>query len=240
MTLIQKLVLEMGYEEKKAKSMIMAGLVLVNNEPIIISSQKIKQSDLIRIKESKTWVSRGALKLVSAFENFNINVLNKICLDIGSSTGGFTQVLLENGAKKIYALDVGTNQLNYSLRTNAKVKSIEKTNLKTITPSMFNEKISFVCCDVSFISIKHVFNVLNFDLLEKDNDLVFLIKPQFEANSSYVEERGYVDEKYHQELINNIINFGKDKGFKLFGLIKSPILGNKSKNIEYLGWFRLV
>lgn len=240
MTLIEKLINEFGYEKKKAQALIMAGQILVNNEVIIIGSFKLKEKDIIRIKLKKEWVSRGALKLLKAIDNFEINVFNKVCLDIGSSTGGFTHVLLEYGAKKIYALDSGTNQLDFSLRKNEKVISLEKTNLKTINPTLFDEKIDIVTCDVSFISAKNVFNVLNHNILNKINQIIILIKPQFEANSNLVEKNGVVNEKHHQKIINNIINYAHEKGFDFVKIIKSPILGNKSKNIEYLSLFRKV
>lgn len=236
MTLLEKII-SLNYDSKKAKSLIMSGDVLVNEEPIIISSYKIKENDVIRIRKQKKWVSRGAYKLLKALEYFNLNVKDKICLDIGSSTGGFTQVLLENGAYKIFSLDSGFNQLDYSLRINKKVISLEKTNLKSISFQLFKTLLDIVVCDVSFISIKNVFNVLNFNVLSKENKIVILIKPQFEAPSNLVQEGGYVDKIYHEEIINNIIDYAKQKGFRFLGLCDSPLLGNKSKNIEYLSLF---
>lgn len=240
MTLIQKLVNDFKYDEKEARAMVMAGKVFVNNEVIIVGSCKIKKTDVLRFKVTKKWVSRGALKLIKAINDFQVNVENKICLDIGSSTGGFTQVLLENKAKKVYALDSGTNQLDYSLRNSNKIVSLEQTNLKNINSSMFLEKIDIVTCDVSFISVKHVFNVLNLDLLNTNSEIIILIKPQFEANSWLVEKNGYVNEKEHKDIIDNIIKYGNSKGFKFIKIVKSPILGHKSKNIEYLANFRKV
>lgn len=240
MTLIEKLIKD-GYNEQKAQALIMSGNVLVNEEVVIIKSKKIKESDNVRVKQRKIWVSRGAYKLLEALEKFDINVKNKICLDVGSSTGGFTHVLLEKGAKKIYALDSGTNQLDFSIRKNSRVVSLERTNLKSIKRNMFNEKIDFICCDVSFISVKSLFNVLaKENILSANNEIIILIKPQFEANSNLVKNGGFVDPKYHKEIIELIINFAQNLNFKFESITESPIKGNKSKNIEYLTFFRKV
>lgn len=238
MTLLEKLLL-MNYDKKNAIGLIMSGKVLINNEPVIIYSTKIKDSDDIRIKNNKEWVSRGAYKLLHAIEYFNIDIKNKICLDVGSSTGGFTHVLLNKNAQKIYALDVGTNQLDFQIRSNHKVVSFENTNLKNIHKSMFKELIDFICCDVSFISCKNLFDALNNeDILNQENFIVILIKPQFEAKYELVSQGGFVDQKYHQEIIDNIIDYAKKLNFSFLGLIESPIKGNKSHNIEYLALFR--
>lgn len=238
MTLIEYLVNHLHYEQKKAQAMIMAGLVLVNEEKITISSYKLKLTDQIRIKETKTWVSRGAYKLLAAIKAFNLEINNKICLDIGASTGGFSQVLIHHGAKLVYALDVGTNQLDFKLRNLNNLISLEKTNLKTINKNMFKHQLDLVVCDVSFISIKHVFNVLTDDLLSENHQLIILIKPQFEAPSKLVDANGYVDPIYHQEIIDKIILDAKTKGFVLKQICPSPVVGQKSKNIEYLAHFQ--
>ena len=238
MTLIEYLVNQLHYEQKKAQAMIMAGLVLVNEEKITISSYKLKLTDQIRIKETKTWVSRGAYKLLAAIKAFNLEINNKICLDIGASTGGFSQVLIHHRAKLVYALDVGTNQLDFKLRNLNNLISLEKTNLKTINKNMFKHQLDLVVCDVSFISIKHVFNVLTDDLLSENHQLIILIKPQFEAPSKLVDANGYVDPIYHQEIIDKIILDAKTKGFVLKQICPSPVVGQKSKNIEYLAHFQ--
>lgn len=174
-----------------------------------------------------------------AIEYFNIDIKNKICLDVGSSTGGFTHVLLNKNAQKIYALDVGTNQLDFQIRSNHKVISFENTNLKNIHKSMFKELIDFICCDVSFISCKNLFDVLNKEnILNQENFIIILIKPQFEAKYELVSQGGFVDQKYHQEIIDNIIDYAKKLNFSFLGLVESPIKGNKSQNIEYLALFR--
>lgn len=238
MTLVEKL-LSLGYSNKEALGLIMSGNVLVNEEIIIKGSTKIKETDVIRIKSKKKWVSRGSYKLLEAIEKFNLDLTNKICLDVGASTGGFTQVLLSKGAKKIYSLDSGTNQLDFTLRQNEKVVSLEKTNLKSINDDMFEEKIDFICCDVSFISVKKLFDVLSkTNVLANDNYVLILIKPQFEASSNIVEKGGFVNKIHHKDIIDSIISYAIKLNFIFLSIIESPIKGNVSKNIEYLALFR--
>ena len=238
MTLVEKL-LSLGYSNKEALGLIMSGNVLVNEEIIIKGSTKIKETDVIRIKSKKKWVSRGSYKLLEAIEKFNLDLTNKICLDVGASTGGFTQVLLSKGAKKIYSLDSGTNQLDFSLRQNEKVVSLEKTNLKSINDDMFEEKIDFICCDVSFISVKKLFDVLSkTNVLANENYVLILIKPQFEASSNIVEKGGFVNKIHHKDIIDSIISYAIKLNFIFLSIIESPIKGNVSKNIEYLALFR--
>ncbi|MGZ9428849.1 TlyA family RNA methyltransferase [Mycoplasma sp. 1012] len=224
---------------KNVETLIRMGKVKVNGEIIFIPSTKISfEKDKVEVfEEKKEWVSRGAYKLLEAIKLFNLNFQDKTVLDIGSSTGGFTEVSLKYGAKKVYALDSGTNQLDYSLRTNTKVIPLEKTNLKSISFELFKEKMDIIVCDVSFISLKEVFKVIK-EIVTLNTDIMLLIKPQFEASSKYVEKGGYVDEKHHQFLINRVVEHGKDNGFKLIKISKSPILGNKSKNIEYVTLFK--
>ena len=238
MTLVEKL-LSLGYSNKEALGLIMSGNVLVNEEIIIKGSTKIKETDVIRIKNKKKWVSRGSYKLLEAIEKFNLDLTNKICLDVGASTGGFTQVLLSKGAKKIYSLDSGTNQLDFTLRQNEKVVSLEKTNLKSINDDMFEEKIDFICCDVSFISVKKLFDVLSkTNVLANNNYVLILIKPQFEASSNIVEKGGFVNKIHHKDIIDSIISYAIKLNFIFLSIIESPIKGNVSKNIEYLALFR--
>ncbi|MGL5205424.1 MAG: TlyA family RNA methyltransferase [Metamycoplasmataceae bacterium] len=235
MTLLEKLI-SMNYDEKLADSLIRIGSVFVDDEKVIKPKVKIKDNSIIKIKESKKYVSRGAYKLLSALEEFQIDPSGLICLDIGSSTGGFTQVLLEKGAKFVYALDVGTNQLDYKLRSDNRVKSLEKTNLKLINKKMFDQKIDLIVCDVSFISLKPVFDVIS-DLLLESSFFIALIKPQYEINSNEVSKGGFAEIELHQGIIDKIIEYSKDN-FEFIKLKKSPILGNKSKNIEYLSLFK--
>jgi len=145
-------------------------------------------------------------------------------------------VALVNGAKKVYSLDVGTNQLDYKLRSDKRVVSIERTNLKTITPEMFDEKIDIVVTDVSFISLKHVFNVCS-KLGDEKLQIIALIKPQFEANSDQVQSGGFVPEELHEEIIDKVKNYANGNLFNLIKINKSIIKGNKSKNQEYISLF---
>ncbi|AZZ65469.1 TlyA family RNA methyltransferase [Metamycoplasma phocicerebrale] len=239
-TLKELLKLNFNFEDdKEIDSIVMQGKVIVNNEKILLSSLKFPENVKIRIINHKIpYVSRGAFKLKEALKQFKVDVNNKICLDIGSSTGGFVQVLLEAGASKVFALDSGTNQLDYSLRINEKVIVYEKTNIKNILSSMFNEKIDLITCDVSFISLKYVFEACS-KTFEKIDNLIVLIKPQFEASSKYVEQGGFVKEEHHNFIINRVLEYANNYGFKLLNpIVKSPILGDKSKNIEYLANFQ--
>lgn len=225
-----------GYDIKIAEAIIRIGNVQVNNETIFLPNQMINSDSLIKIKETKKWVSRGALKLLKAIKIFNLNFENKNILDIGSSTGGFTQVALEKGAKKVWSLDVGTNQLDYSLRSNNQVVVLEKTHFNKISKELISEKIDIVVCDVSFISVKKLFLVLE-NFLETKTQLMILIKPQFEATSKFVQEGGYVEKQHHQYLIDIIIENANKYGFEFKHIAESPITGSKSKNIEYISLF---
>ncbi|WP_348571981.1 TlyA family RNA methyltransferase [Mesomycoplasma hyopneumoniae] len=228
MTLLEK-VLKMGFE--KAESLIRTGYVKLNNQTCYFPGQKISNLDSINIKEKQKYVSRGALKLQAAYDYFKLNFQDKIILDIGASKGGFTQFCLEKGAKKVYALDSGTNQLDYSLRINPKVCVKEKTNIKFVDKSFFNDEIDLIVCDVSFISLKKVLVVVK-NLLTQGKNFITLLKPQFEANSKYVQKGGIVPKLYHKFLINRIIEFAKPS-FEFLNFFESPIKGQKSKNTEY-------
>ncbi|WKX02207.1 TlyA family RNA methyltransferase [Candidatus Mycoplasma mahonii] len=235
MTILEKLV-KLGYEKEKAKRIIMSGQVKINENIIFIPSEKILEEDQVSIKESKQWVSRGAYKLLAAIDEFNINFKDLIVLDIGSSTGGFSHVALAYGAKHVYALDVGTNQLSYKIRSDKRVTTIEKTNLKTITKDMFQDKIDFVVTDVSFISLKYMFQVAK-DIGDESLQIMALIKPQFEANSNQVEPGGFVPEEIHSNIIDKVKKYAVDNNFKMSAMSKSPIKGKKIKNIEYITLF---
>lgn len=230
-TVLERLI-ALEYDEKLARSLVMAGKVFKGSEKIMNVSEKIADTEELLVKDSKEWVSRGAYKLQAAIEAFKLDFKNKTVLDIGSSTGGFTQVSLKNDAAKVYALDSGTNQLDYSLRTNAKVVTMEKTNLKSIEASMFNPLPELAVCDVSFISLKHVFKVLKENL--NGIPLMALIKPQFEANSDQVLPGGFVPEELHEAIIAKVKAFAQEQGYKLIDIKKSPIEGGVAKNIEYI------
>ena len=224
--------------EKDINKYIKAGMVLVDDVVNSFPNDKVDENSSIRIKKGKEWVSRGAYKLLHALEVFQIDVNGFTCIDIGASTGGFTEVLLSKGAKFVYCVDSGYNQIDYKLRIHEQTKIMESTNLKAIGDS-FNDKIDIIVCDVSFISLKHVFNVAR-DILSPNKKIIVLIKPEFEASSNLVDKGGYVDIKHHQKIINSIIEYAETQGFKSIKTVKSPILGKKSKNIEYLSIFRYI
>ncbi|AWX42734.1 predicted 23S rRNA methylase [Metamycoplasma cloacale] len=216
---------------------IRSGYVLVNSEKVFLPSLKFETTNFnYSIIKPDKYVSRASYKLLAAIKEFNLKIDNLVCLDIGSSTGGFVQVLLENKAKKVYAVDCGTNQLDYKLRVNPNVKVYENTNLKNLVTEMFEEDIDFVTCDVSFISLKHVFKVCQ-SLLKPSTQLMLLIKPQFEAISKYVEKGGYVNPIHHEYIINKVLNYATTYGFKNLAIKESPIVGKTSENIEYISLF---
>lgn len=235
--LIDLLIDKYNYSEKESIGMIMSGKVLVNNIVITSPYYQIRDSDNIRIKEKKKYVSRGAYKLLTAFKNFNLNVTDKIAIDIGSSTGGFTQVLLEKGAKKVYAIDCGTNQLNYSLRVNPKVVVIENRVIQSIKINDFEEKPDFAVMDLSFTSsIPIIYYVFN-NLLIKE--MVVLIKPQFEFER-YKEKlnlfsnfNGIVNSEDREKIIEALKKDIIEMNLKIVDIAQSDIKGTKG-NIEYL------
>ena len=231
------LLFEKGYFESRSKAeiAIREGKILVNNIKEDKPGTIIKEDAIIRIIGEKCpFVSRGGYKLDKAIKTFNINIDNFTCIDLGSSTGGFTDVMLKNNAIKVYAVDCGTNQLDYSLRINDKVVVMENTNARYITKSDFNnDTIDFMSADLSFISLKLILKVI-YDLLKDEGESVVLIKPQFEAGREYVEKGGVVkDKKNHISVIKEIIEFAKNIGFYIKGITYSPIKGPNG-NIEYL------
>lgn len=228
-----------GYTESrsKAQDIILAGCVFVNGIKVTSKAQKIKETDKIEVIQNRKYVSRAGEKLEKALLEFNLSVENKICLDIGASTGGFTDCLLSHGAKKVYALDVGHNQLVYKLRNDKRVISIEDFNAKDIKREMFEGEIpSIVVSDVSFISISKIAPIIFKEL----NDLeywVSLIKPQFEAEKGEVSKGGIIkDDILREKIVNNAINRITEIGFKEINRTISPIKGSKG-NIEYLSFF---
>ena len=220
----------------KAQAMIMAGQVFVAGKKVKKSGEVfVSNSSISIISLHPRWVSRGALKLIHAIEYFNLQIKNLICLDIGASTGGFTEVLLKNKAKKIYAVDVGTNQIHESLKKEEKIISLEKTNARYLNKKIIPDMIDLIVCDSSFISLKKVLNT-SLDFLDKKNGMIIaLIKPQFEANKCEIKRGGVViDPIVHQRICKEIETwFVKDCKMKVQGIIKSPIKGPKG-NIEFL------
>ena len=218
-----------------AKRQIMVGNIIINEQKIdkpgeIISLDKIKS---IRIKEKDTpYVSRGGLKLEKAIKTFNLDFKDKIVLDIGASTGGFTDCSLQNCAKFVYAVDVGTNQLDWKLRNDSRVKSIENKHINDLEKKDLQNNIDIIVMDISFISIKKVLYKIK-ELLKENGFAIFLIKPQFEAKRNEI-ERGIVnDTNVHKRIINEVIEEAKNYQLFLENLTVSPIKGTKG-NIEYL------
>ena len=228
----------MAASREKAKAMIMAGEILVDGEredkagsmfdevvPIEIHGQKLK------------YVSRGGLKLEKAVAHFDLKLEGKVCMDVGSSTGGFTDCMLQNGAKKVYAVDVGTNQLAWKLRSDPRVVCMEKTNIRYLLPEQLDEAPEFASIDVAFISLTKVLLPVR-ELLTPSGEVVALIKPQFEAGREKVGKKGVVREKStHLEVIRQVLTFAWSAGFDILALEFSPIKGPEG-NIEYLAWLR--
>jgi len=220
--------------KSKAQAMIMAGQVFVDSIKINKSGYNIKNDSLIEIKNlGPEWVSRGAMKLIKALDTHQIQVSNKICIDLGSSTGGFTDVLIQRGAKKVYAVDVGTNQLHEKLKKNTQVISFEKTNARYLTKEIISELIEIMVCDVSFISLKKVI-VPNLNLLKNKSTIIALIKPQFESKKNESKKGVVRDSQIHERICNETKDwFESDCGCKVLSIIESPIKGPKG-NVEFL------
>jgi 23S rRNA (cytidine1920-2'-O)/16S rRNA (cytidine1409-2'-O)-methyltransferase len=229
-------VFEGGYapSREKAKAIIMAGQVYVNNQKADKAGIMITDEDKLEVRGSSLkYVSRGGLKLEKAMKAFPIELKDKICMDVGASTGGFTDCMLQNGAKKVYSIDVGYGQLAWKLRCDERVVNLERTNFRYVTRQQVEDEIDFSSVDVSFISLKHILPVLN-TLLASDGCAVCLIKPQFEAGKEKVGKKGVVrDLSVHLEVVENIINLALENGFSVEGLDYSPIKGPEG-NIEYL------
>lgn len=222
----------------QAQQMLEFGLVKVNNELITKPNYLVDDSELIEVQKL-AYVSRAGYKLAKALEVFKINLDNKVILDIGASTGGFTDCALQHNAKLVYALDVGSNQLAESLKNNDKVVVMENTNLKSIPQIHFEHKIDVVVCDVSFISLKHVFKSL-ISLYNEALEMVFLIKPQYELDNKTMSKNNGVVKSHllHEKAINNVKSYAKEYGVDLINIISSPIKGNKGGNEEFLGYFK--
>ena len=218
----------------KAQAMIMAGQVCVEGKIINKSGFNININAAIEINTlGPKWVSRGATKLLTALEKNQIIVKNKICIDLGSSTGGFTDVLIQSGAEKVYAVDVGTNQLHEKLKKNNKVISLEKTNARYLKKEQIKELIDIMVCDVSFISLKKVIEP-NLYLLKHGSTIVALIKPQFESKKNETKKGVIKDILIHQRICNEISEwFENINGSKVLSIIESPIKGPKG-NVEFL------
>lgn len=225
-----------GFAEsrEKAKAIIMSGIVYVNNQKSDKAGANIKPDDIIEVRgETLKYVSRGGLKLEKAMKAFEISLNDCICADIGASTGGFTDCMLQNGAKKVYSIDVGYGQLAWKLRTDERVVNLERTNFRYVTREIVPDELDFASVDVSFISLSLILPVMR-TLLKDGGRAVCLIKPQFEAGKENVGKKGVVRERaVHIAVIEKIINIIKENKFSLLGLDFSPIKGPEG-NIEYL------
>lgn len=229
-------VLERGLSESRAKAgaLIMAGQVYVNGQKATKAGLTVKDSDKIEVRgEKMPFVSRGGYKLDKAVKAFHLQLQDCVCMDIGASTGGFSDCMLQNGAKKVYAVDVGYGQLAWKLRTDERVVNMERTNFRYLTPDDIAEQLDFASVDVSFISLKIILPVL-YSLLRDGGEAVCLIKPQFEAGKENVGKKGVVrDPSVHAEVVKSITQIAFDTGFSVLHLSFSPIKGPEG-NIEYL------
>lgn len=249
---IDKLLVEKGLAESRtqAQKLVMAGVVNVNGQRVPKPSNMFSPDSSIDLERGPRFVSRGGEKLQAAFENFNLNVDGLVCADVGASSGGFTDCLLQHGASRVFAIDVGKGILHWKLRNDPRVVIMEETNARYI--NSLSNKISFVTMDASFISLKVLLPVVKKWLESKDlvteeskpgnlcGQVVALIKPQFEAGRKQTAKgKGVIrDSAIHLQVIEDLLTFARNNGFTIHGLIKSPLLGPKG-NIEFLTWMKL-
>ncbi len=219
---------------EKAKALIMAGVVFVDNQKCDKAGTFVTDAQNIEVRGGELkYVSRGGLKLEKAMQEFPVLLRDKVCMDIGASTGGFTDCMLQNGAKKVFSVDVGYGQLAWKLRCDERVVNMERTNIRYVTMQDIGEPLDFASIDVAFISLKLVLPVA-FELLKEDGEVVALIKPQFEAGKEKVGKKGVVKEQStHIEVVQAIYQFSIETGFGVQGISFSPIKGPEG-NIEYL------
>ncbi len=231
------LLVEIGEFEsrEKAKRSIMAGIVFVDGQRVDKAGTKVKRDSEIIVKgKALPYVSRGGLKLEKAINEYHVALKDKICMDIGASTGGFTDCMLQNGAQKVYSVDVGYGQLDWKLRNDPRVVNLERTNIRYVTEETVTDPIDFVSIDVSFISLKLVLPVA-YQLMDNNAEIVFLIKPQFEAGKEEAKkEKGVIkNPKVHESVLREIVPFAEQQGFAIKALTFSPITG-PAGNIEFL------
>ena len=223
---------------QKAQATIMSGIVFVNGQRVDKVGTAVANDAQIEIRGATLqYVSRGGLKLEKAMQTFPLDLHDKICADIGASTGGFTDCMLQNGAKKVYAVDVGYGQLDWKLRNDARVVCMERTNARYLTHEEIPDELDFASIDVSFISLKLIFPAL-YRLLRQGGEIACLIKPQFEAGREKVGKKGVVrDPAVHLEVLEHFLIHAKENHFTVLGITYSPIRGPEG-NIEYLGFLR--
>ena len=219
---------------EKAKAIIMSGIVYVDGQKEDKAGTTFDEKARVEVRGAVLkYVSRGGLKLEKAMTHFGVELNGKVCMDVGASTGGFTDCMLQNGAVKVYSVDVGHGQLAWKLRNDPRVVCMEKTNIRYVTPDDIGDPVEFSSIDVSFISLTKVLGPVK-ELLTEDGQIVCLIKPQFEAGREKVGKKGVVREKStHLEVIETVISFAKAIGFQILNLEYSPIKGPEG-NIEYL------
>ncbi|MEX1307400.1 MAG: TlyA family RNA methyltransferase [Eubacteriales bacterium] len=224
----------LAQSREEAKRMVMAGCVFVDGVRISKPSQAFFEDSLIEVKGfEKEFVSRGGYKLKKAIEAFDVRLDGLVCADIGASTGGFSDCMLQNGAKHVFAVDTGYGQLDWKVRSDARVTAVERFNARFLEADTLEEPIDFAAIDVSFISLKLIFPAVK-KTMKPNGTLVSLIKPQFEAGREKVGKKGVVrDRAVHEEVIQNVIHYALDNGFSILGLDFSPIKGPNG-NIEYL------
>lgn len=221
---------------EKAKALIMAGQVYVDGQKEDKAGTMFRQEAAIEVRgNTLKYVSRGGLKLEKAMKSFDLGLDGQVCMDVGASTGGFTDCMLQNGAVKVYSVDVGHGQLDWGLRNDPRVVCMEKTNIRYVTPEDIEERPSFVSIDVSFISLTKVLGPVR-ELMDEKGQIVSLIKPQFEAGREKVGKKGVVrDPRVHLEVIEKVMEFARSLDLQILGLDFSPIKGPEG-NIEYLLW----
>ena len=224
----------LAQSREKAKAIIMSGNVFVDGQREDKAGTMFPDTVNIEVKGYvQKYVSRGGLKLEKAMDHFDVTLQDKVCMDVGSSTGGFTDCMLQNGASKVYAVDVGHGQLDWKLRNDPRVVCMERTNIRYVTPEDLQEPPAFVSIDVAFISLTKVLEPVK-NVMTEDGQVVCLIKPQFEAGREKVGKKGVVrDKSVHENVVEAITSFACENGFKVLGVDFSPIKGPEG-NIEYL------
>lgn len=230
------LLVEQGFFESRenAKRHIMEGIILVNDVPVDKAGTKVPRDARLRIKgQVMPYVGRGGYKLAKAIDAFQLDLHHVVMADIGASTGGFTDCALQNGADKVYAIDVGTNQLDWKLRTHSQVVNLEKTNIKDVTETLLGEKVDFIATDISFISVLKIIPAVK-EILKETGKLVILIKPQFEAGREKVGKGGIIhDISVHKDVVWDTLKAFEEEGLYTKAVTYSPIKGG-SGNIEFL------
>lgn len=221
---------------QKAQAIIMSGQVYVNDQKQTKAGTPVTEEDKVEVRgKTLAYVSRGGLKLEKAMKHWPIKLNDAVCADVGASTGGFTDCMLQNGAQKVYAVDVGYNQLDYRLRTDPRVVCMERTNARYLSPEVIPQALDFASVDVSFISLNLILPALR-TLMKPEGHVVCLVKPQFEAGKDKVGKKGVVrDPSVHLEVLEHFLIHARDAGFTVLDMDFSPIKGPEG-NIEYLGW----